>query len=217
MSSTRYSPKFDDWSSYTDYPPDWQDRRRIVLNRDDHRCAGCGRKSIPSNELKLDIHHVTPKSEGGSHALDNLEPLCPNCHSREHPGNRELYERSDLPPFVVRLVLVPLATILQVFMVFFGSSNDIETSQIAEIEKADGRVNLEAKVVNQWEETSDKMLQAGLLSDGEDKIKFVAWNSDEVRYLEEYTEYLIKDAVRDTYDGDVRVKLDSYTEVEPVN
>ena len=97
-------------------PPDWQDRRRIILNRDGHRCQRCGAKSLPSNEVALDVHHVRPRSRGGTHALENLEPLCQQCHAKRHPGNSELAERANLPPFLLRLVLLPLSivqTVLQ--------------------------------------------------------------------------------------------------------
>lgn len=36
------------------------------------------------NEATCDIHHIVPKSKGGSNDLTNLTILCPNCHRIAH-------------------------------------------------------------------------------------------------------------------------------------
>jgi len=69
-----------------DYPPDWEERRRIVLNRDGERCNKCS-KYLWNHDF--DIHHKIPLSKGGSNKTDNLILLCKRCHSKEH-GNRNI-------------------------------------------------------------------------------------------------------------------------------
>lgn len=60
--------------------------RRLTLARDGHRCqgSGCGRTRF------LEIHHITPRSAGGSHDTRNLITLCGACHRLWH-------ERGYLP------------------------------------------------------------------------------------------------------------------------
>ena len=63
-----------------DYPDNWEDRRKRVLERDDYECQECG-----ATDTTLQVHHITPISEGGSHSLDNLKTICRSCHASEHP------------------------------------------------------------------------------------------------------------------------------------
>lgn len=63
-----------------EYPDDWEERRKQVLERDGYECQECG-----ATDTTLHVHHVTPISEGGSHDLSNLETLCESCHAKEHP------------------------------------------------------------------------------------------------------------------------------------
>ncbi len=59
--------------------------RAAVLARDGHRCQGPG-----CTETRfLEVHHVTPRSAGGSNAATNLLTLCGRCH-------RFVHERPEL-------------------------------------------------------------------------------------------------------------------------
>ncbi len=51
-------------------------RRRAVLARDGHRCTtpGCGAKHF------LEVHHIVPRSRGGTNHESNLITLCSSCH-----------------------------------------------------------------------------------------------------------------------------------------
>ena len=60
----------------------WQVIRRQVLDRDQDRCVSCGTK-VRSPDA--DIHHLLPRSMGGSDALSNLVTLCDGCHAAHHP------------------------------------------------------------------------------------------------------------------------------------
>lgn len=63
--------------------------RLAVLARGRYRCASCGTAS----DLTLD--HIYPWSRGGTHRLDNLQPLCRSCNSRK--GSRVSPPRSSSP------------------------------------------------------------------------------------------------------------------------
>jgi len=52
--------------------------RRLVLQRDNNRCTLCGSTS------DLEVHHIVPRSEGGTNDPDNLVTLCAICHSDSH-------------------------------------------------------------------------------------------------------------------------------------
>jgi len=54
--------------------------RREVLARDRHRCQapGCGRTRF------LEVHHIVPRSRGGSNRAENLVTLCAACHRLRH-------------------------------------------------------------------------------------------------------------------------------------
>lgn len=56
--------------------------RRAVLARDRHRCTapGCGATAF------LEVHHVMPRSRGGSNKAANLVTLCGRCHAFAHEG-----------------------------------------------------------------------------------------------------------------------------------
>ena len=59
-------------------------RRRRILERDGYRCrgAGCGHR------LFLEVHHVRPRSAGGSNREDNLITFCSGCHQVIHRRER---------------------------------------------------------------------------------------------------------------------------------
>jgi hypothetical protein len=53
-----------------------------VLRQCDGRCARC-RKS-----KRLQIHHRQYRSHGGTHRIENLEPVCWDCHHLIHKLER---------------------------------------------------------------------------------------------------------------------------------
>lgn len=48
--------------------------RKQVKAEQEHRCALCGQAG------HLEIHHIQPKSMGGSNGRDNAVGLCAPCH-----------------------------------------------------------------------------------------------------------------------------------------
>lgn len=66
-----------------------------LLARTGRMCAICKRRH------RVQVHHITPVSEGGSDGIDNAIPLCPNCHDEVHslyaPGRvTRSYSESEL-------------------------------------------------------------------------------------------------------------------------
>jgi 5-methylcytosine-specific restriction endonuclease McrA len=54
--------------------------RATVLARDRHRCASPGCRSTRF----LEVHHLTPRAQGGSNKPENLVTLCSRCHRHAH-------------------------------------------------------------------------------------------------------------------------------------
>jgi hypothetical protein len=56
-----------------------ENKRRRVLEEQNYCCAGCGIYEWKGNKIILEIDHKDGNNQNNSR--DNLEGLCPNCHS----------------------------------------------------------------------------------------------------------------------------------------
>ena len=83
-----------DWSSFNDlapsvpgtrYPSEWMDRRHAVITRAHDRCERFGKDL---HRQRKEVHHTRrTRADGiGDHALEHLQCLCPECHSKQ-PGH----------------------------------------------------------------------------------------------------------------------------------
>jgi len=79
---------------------EWQDIRAIVLARDDHRCVGCGEVC---SRGEADVHHLIPRSLGGSDEPANLVTLCDGCHGAHHPNLQASLSRRFIERWALRL------------------------------------------------------------------------------------------------------------------
>jgi hypothetical protein len=59
--------------------------KAYVLNRDGYQCQKC--KAV---NVKLHVHHIIFKSNGGTNTADNLISLCEKCHDKLHAGCFEI-------------------------------------------------------------------------------------------------------------------------------
>ena len=55
--------------------------RAHALDRDNYTCQCCGKKHV-----RLEVHHIIFRSQGGGDELANLITLCEKCHSGVHAG-----------------------------------------------------------------------------------------------------------------------------------
>lgn len=66
---------------------------RAILDFYGHRCLRCGR-----SDVKLTIDHVLPIFLGGTHTIDNVQPLCGPCNSSKKDKHidyrKELYHET---------------------------------------------------------------------------------------------------------------------------
>lgn len=60
----------------------WRTIRDRVLERDGRRCRECGKNLAEAPSWFTEVHHLVPRSEGGSDHPSNLVTLCVMCHKR---------------------------------------------------------------------------------------------------------------------------------------
>ena len=77
---------YDLWPTY---PPDWDERRRLVSEREHYSCAECGAGG------QLHLHHIRALSQGGTNRLENIALLCEHCHRAVHGDRTFRYEDRD--------------------------------------------------------------------------------------------------------------------------
>jgi ATP-dependent DNA helicase RecQ len=76
--------------------------RETVLSRDKYKCVECG---IPCTSAEADVHHLLPRSAGGSDEPSNLVTLCDGCHAAYHPKLAGRLARRMMEKWAVRLAL----------------------------------------------------------------------------------------------------------------
>ena len=59
--------------------------KRFVRNRLNGHCIYCGKSSDT-----MTVDHIVPLKLGGTNALNNLVPACPNCNLKK--GHRNVWE-----------------------------------------------------------------------------------------------------------------------------
>jgi ATP-dependent DNA helicase RecQ len=80
----------------------WRRIRDNILRRDEFRCVECGRSCEPD---AADIHHLLPRSAGGSDEPSNLITLCDGCHAAHHPKLSAGLARRAIERWAARLAL----------------------------------------------------------------------------------------------------------------
>lgn len=65
---------------YTKVPPLPQGDKDRLIVKVGNKCEVC------PQTYSLDVHHITPRSEGGSNKENNLIVVCPTCHRAAHSG-----------------------------------------------------------------------------------------------------------------------------------
>ena len=65
----------------------FENTKAMVLNRDEYKCHICKTKK---KNVKLEVHHIVFRSNGGSDEVDNLITLCHDCHKKLHDDKVKL-------------------------------------------------------------------------------------------------------------------------------
>lgn len=71
----------------TDYGEDWPEARDRKLRAEKNLCEEMV-KGKRCNTVTYTVHHLIPRSKGGSNKQSNLKVICSNCHLTKHPHLR---------------------------------------------------------------------------------------------------------------------------------
>jgi len=91
-----------------------------------------------------------------------------------------------------------------------------EKVKISEISGPGRWVDLEVKVLDLWEPTTETISQTGQIGDETGTIKFVKWTKSELPDLELGKSYILKKVVTDEFQGRFSVKLNKASQIEPL-
>lgn len=67
----------------------WENLKAYAKYRDGYRCRACG-KSKHKDGVKLEVHHIIRRADGGTDVPENVVTLCEECHKAHHQGERKL-------------------------------------------------------------------------------------------------------------------------------
>ena len=69
------------WGYQEGFNYGYASRKEAILHRDNYACQCCGAKNT-----RLEVHHITYRSKGGTDDEKNLITLCKKCHDAVHTG-----------------------------------------------------------------------------------------------------------------------------------
>ena len=79
-------------STQRGYGARWQ-KLRLMFLRSNPICADPFGVHVGEATPATDVDHIRPKSQGGTDAWWNLQPLCRSCHARKTAGDRNELKR----------------------------------------------------------------------------------------------------------------------------
>lgn len=240
--SEEYNSRYDSYTS-EEYPPDWQDRRQKVLKRDGYVCQGCSLRSTRVDDIRFDVDHIVPKSDGGSHSLKNLQTLCRSCHASKHPRNQELKSRGqrfnnrNRASLLVRFVRLLLSSFVSSIglddeIVLDGDGRRLRVRSLREaaaLNEGSG-VTVTVIISELWDNNSDAVQQLGRVRDasigsnaqsragqeaGNDGVRFVVWSGDGHQRLSKGGTYRFVGAKTNRYNGSFQLVVDGQTDIQP--
>ena len=68
----------------------WENLKAYAKWRDGYKCRVCGASSRKDPNVKLEVHHIIRRADGGTDTPDNVVTLCHDCHEAHHKGERKL-------------------------------------------------------------------------------------------------------------------------------
>ena len=68
----------------------WENLKAYAKWRDGYKCRVCGASSRKDPNVRLEVHHIRRKADGGTDTPENVVTLCDACHKAHHSGERKL-------------------------------------------------------------------------------------------------------------------------------
>jgi ssDNA-binding replication factor A large subunit len=96
----------------------------------------------------------------------------------------------------------------------FSTAVASQKVKVSDIKEAGRWIDLEIKVLQLWEPTSETISQTGLIGDDTGKIKFVKWVRDNLPQMAEGKSYLLKKVVTDEFQGRFGIRLNRASKIE---
>lgn len=67
----------------------FENAKQYVRERDNYTCQICKEKLTDKRHVIIEVHHIIPRSKGGSNKPDNMISLCHCCHKKVHENNND--------------------------------------------------------------------------------------------------------------------------------
>ena len=68
----------------------WENLKAYAKWRDGYKCRACGKSPKADSSVKLEVHHIWRRADGGSDTPNNMVTLCHECHEAHHKNTRKL-------------------------------------------------------------------------------------------------------------------------------
>ena len=96
----------------------WENLKSYAKWRDGYKCRACG-KSKHKDGVRLDVHHIIRKADGGTDIPENVVTLCHDCHEAHHKGERKLkFKRPPQHKWEAHMNAMHLYVILEAIGIF---------------------------------------------------------------------------------------------------
>ncbi len=99
----------------------------------------------------------------------------------------------------------------------FQPQGSAEDRLLSELRQENMWANIEAKVVQLWDNSNDAISQVGILGDKTGTIKFIKWSRDDLPDVEEGRVYRFNNIVVNEWNGNYEVILNRTTTIEPLS
>ncbi len=99
----------------------------------------------------------------------------------------------------------------------FQPQESAEDRLLSELRQENMWANIEAKVVQLWDNSNDAISQVGILGDKTGTIKFIKWSRDDLPDVEEGQVYRFNNIVVNEWNGNYEVTLNRTTTIEPLS
>lgn len=68
----------------------WENLKAYAKWRDGYKCMACGKSPMTDSSVRLEVHHIRRRADGGSDTPDNVVTLCHGCHEAHHQKKKVL-------------------------------------------------------------------------------------------------------------------------------
>lgn len=68
----------------------WENLKAYAKWRDGGECRVCGKSPRTDANVRLEVHHIVRRADGGTDTPENVVTLCRECHMAHHRGERKL-------------------------------------------------------------------------------------------------------------------------------